>query len=477
MNFKSIEFLIFFPIVAFVLFQLPGGRRWMWLLLASIFFYSRWRLEYLVVIKGHATIDFFVAQAMASAPTRLRRKLWLALSLATGLGLLFYFKYLGFFAQIAEGVLQAGGVQAHFSIPHILIPLGISFYTFQSLAYVIDVYRGNIQPERHLGYFLLFVSYFPQLVAGPIERPAHLLTELRKERPFDFARLWSGLSLMLWGFFKKLVIADHLAFFVNPIYANVGKYDGAMLALASFFFAFQIYCDFSGYSDIAIGCARIMGHDLTRNFNRPYEATSMGDFWHRWHISLSSWFRDYVFIPLGGSRVGWMHRIVNLMVVFLLSGLWHGANWTFVAWGAAHGLIISLEAMLGPSGLRVPERLGLLRLPKVWRAFRWLTTFILACLTWVLFRANSIEDAAQVFTKIFKIGAPELAGLSHVLPYSVSPLVMMCLMLWVEHQYQGKLPTLLAKPIWIRWPAYAGVLAVIFALGRFGSQDFIYFQF
>jgi alginate O-acetyltransferase complex protein AlgI len=342
--FNSIQFVFFFPVVVALYFATPPRFRWILLLGASYYFYAAWKPEYLVLIFASTAVDYLCGRGMAAWSAQRVRKLLLFTSVGTNIGMLFAFKYLNFFSETMRAVF------AHFNVFHgmpafdILLPIGISFYTFQSLSYTIDVYRGHTQPERHFGIFALYVSFFPQLVAGPIERSYRLLPQFFEHRGFEPARVTAGLRLMLWGFFMKLVIADRLAIYVNEVYGDPHAYAGSALLLGTYFFAFQIFCDFAGYSSIAIGAARVLGYDLMQNFDRPYFAGSIREFWGRWHISLSTWFRDYVYLPLGGNRVARWRWHVNLLAVFMISGLWHGAAWTFIVWGALHGgyLVVSL---------------------------------------------------------------------------------------------------------------------------------------
>ena len=337
MLFNSVEFLFFLPLVIALYYAIPGRYRWVLLLGASFYFYAAWKLEYLFLMFVSILIDYVSALGMGSTENPRRRKQYLMASLAGNLGILLGFKYFNFFSDSVRAVFEQFNIFADMPYFDVLLPVGVSFYTFQSMSYTIDVYRNRMPPERHLGIFALYVSFFPQLVAGPIERATVLLPQFRETYQFDYARVTSGLRLILWGFFKKVVIADQLALFVQQVYGSPGQWHGPSVLLASYFFAFQIFCDFSAYTDIARGSARIMGFELMENFNRPYLARSIREFWQRWHISLSTWFRDYLYIPLGGNRVLKWRWYYNVMVVFLVSGLWHGANWTFVAWGFLHG--------------------------------------------------------------------------------------------------------------------------------------------
>ncbi|MBQ6067989.1 MAG: MBOAT family protein [Bacteroidales bacterium] len=329
MLFNSFPFLIFFPVVTLVYYVLPYRWRWAWLLAASCFFYMWFKPIYILILLTTIIIDYSCALMIERyRGTPRKSKAWLVASIVSTLTVLFIFKYQGLFHET-----------------HIILPIGLSFHTFQSLSYVIEVYRGNQRPERHFGIYSLYVMFYPQLVTGPIERPQNLLRQLRIDQPFERDNLSRGIMLILYGLFAKMVVADNLAVYVDAIWADPQQYGSGAIALGLVFYSFQIYCDFFGYSTIALGCAKAMGYDLMDNFRAPYLSSSIGEYWRRWHISLSSWFRDYLYIPLGGSRVGVSRWMFNIMVVFLLSGLWHGANWTFVAWGGLHGLLLLAEGL------------------------------------------------------------------------------------------------------------------------------------
>ena len=330
MFFNSLEFAVFFPIVVGLYLLTPERFRWTLLLAASYYFYAAWKAEYLILILVSTLIDYTVALRMEKASNPAKRRSWLIVSLCSNLGILFSFKYFNFFNDSVRTVFDQFNIFYDVPAFEVLLPVGISFYTFQTLSYTIDVYRGQRPAERHIGIFALYVAFFPQLVAGPIERSTRLLPQFFKKVELTYERTVDGLRLMLWGFFKKLVIADRVGAYVDVVYASPDDHSGMTVLIATYFFAFQIFCDFSGYSDIAIGSARILGYDLMDNFRRPYFSKSISEFWRRWHISLSTWFRDYVYIPLGGNRVVKWRWYYNLMVVFVVSGLWHGANWTFV---------------------------------------------------------------------------------------------------------------------------------------------------
>lgn len=438
------------------------------LLVASYYFYMSWKMEYIVLIMGSTVIDYFAAKKIAGATLKEIRRRWLVLSLLSNLGILFGFKYFNFFSDSARQMFEAFDLSIHVPYFDVLLPVGISFYTFQTLSYTIDVYRGKTQPEKHFGIFALYVSFFPQLVAGPIERSTHLLPQFRQKVVFSYENFRIGLWLMALGFYKKLVIADRVAIYVNEIYADPQSAGGMQIILATFFFAFQIYCDFSGYSDIAIGSARLMGYDLMENFKRPYFARSLSDFWRRWHVSLSSWFKDYLYIPLGGNRKGYLRLNINLMIVFLVSGLWHGANWTFVLWGGIHGSWLVLENFMsraiGPK----------IKLPRLVSIF---ITFSITCLGWIFFRADNVGDAFILIRNIFQPSG----GLS----FAEFTLFDICLslaligLLELYHIFEEKDRFYVLNASWfVRWPAYIGVALLISWFGKFFEpSEFIYFQF
>ncbi len=401
MIFNSAEFLIFYPLVLLGYFLSPKKWKWPWLLAASYFFYMIWNPPLIFLILFTTAVSYVSAILIEKSESRFKRNFWLTATLVTSLGVLFFFKYFNFLAGSVTSVLNFfDGGERDFAL-ELILPVGISFYTFQTLSYVIDVYRGNIKAERHFGWYALFVSFFPQLVAGPIERPDNLLPQLKAEHRLDAANAWAGLQKMAVGFFKKIVVADLIAAYVNTVYNDAQQATGWGIVIASVLFSVQIYCDFSGYTDIAIGCARIMGIRLMQNFDRPYRARSIKEFWSRWHISLSTWFRDYLYIPLGGNRCSKARHYFNLFVVFFVSGLWHGANWTFVLWGSLHGVyqivgaITKKPRMKLYAALRIPvESKGF----ALWQRF-W--TFTLVCFSWILFRANSISDVGVLLSRLF----------------------------------------------------------------------------
>jgi len=476
MLFNSIEYFAFLAGILLAFFILP--HRWRaWLLLAgSYFFYMRWRWEYGFLLFGVTVVNYVGALLMTSAGSEQRRKWWLSATVILSLAPLVFFKYYNFLADSVGWCL--GNWNTGYRLPglNVILPVGISFFTLQALGYSIDVFRRKCDAESHFGRFALYVSFFPQLVAGPIERADHLLAQFRQQNHFIVARLLEGGKLIIWGLFKKVVIADSLALYVNRVYGSPDQYSGSTLLLATYFFAFQIYCDFSGYSDMAIGSARILGYDLMQNFRLPYLATSIQDFWRRWHISLSSWFADYVYIPLGGSRVASSRWALNIVIVFLLSGLWHGANWTFVVWGGLHACYYLLEVMsrrlLKPRISRIfPETLG-------W-CVKVLITFHAVVLAWVFFRARSIPDAFLILGRIVTDCTGRLYWGPSTLETVVGIVLVMILVGVQWLQMQGLLALGTGKPVLPRCARWFGYLAISYGLVVLskGSDAFIYFQF
>jgi len=446
-------------------------------LCASYYFYMCWKAEYVLLLIFSTLIDYVMGLLMAKEPTKAGRKKYLLISLVVNLGLLFLFKYFNFFSDSARAALAQFNIFYNAPAFKALLPVGISFYTFQTLSYSIDVYRGDMKPERHLGIFALYVSFFPQLVAGPIERPQNLLPQFYGKYDFSYERVRDGLKLMLWGFFKKVVVADRLLFYVEAVYGNVSQHNGVTLLLATVFFAFQIYCDFSGYSDIAIGSAKVMGFDLMRNFNRPYFSKSVAEFWKRWHISLSTWFRDYVYIPLGGSRVPAARWHINLFLTFLISGLWHGANWTYVAWGALHGFYFTCSVLTQPLRERVAAASGLARHPRFHAFIRTVFTFFLVCLGWVFFRAANLSDAILILKKIFFDPGPLFLGGFRDIMYGVMGIVFLVgFDFWSRGQDVDQF--LSRQKLVVRWGFYVLMALSILTVGVFDhASQFIYFQF
>ncbi|CDE04639.1 putative uncharacterized protein [Anaerotruncus sp. CAG:390] len=406
MVFNSLEFLIFYPAVLILYFLVPTKFRWILLLAASYYFYLSWNVELVFLIVFTTVISYCAALAIEKSPKKSLRKLCLAATLVCSLGVLLFYKYFDFLAgSVISAATLFGAKLEPFSLG-LILPVGISFYTFQTLSYVIDVYRGNITAERHFGYYALYVSFFPQLVAGPIERPENLIPQLREDHRFNRDDTREGIRMMLIGFFKKIAVADLCAAYVVPVYSDPSAANGPAVLLATVLFAFQIYGDFAGYTDIAIGCARVMGIRLMKNFDRPYTAESIKEFWARWHISLSSWFRDYLYIPLGGNRCSRARHLLNLMTVFLVSGLWHGAAWTYVLWGFLHGMyqVVGILTKKLRAGAYAALRIDPDSKPAhIWRRA---VTFALVSFAWIFFRAGSIGDLGILLGKLFTAWQP-----------------------------------------------------------------------
>jgi alginate O-acetyltransferase complex protein AlgI len=496
--FNSVDFYLFFPVVTAGYFLLPFRFRWIWLLAASCWFYMAFVPVYILILGVTILVDYTAGIWIARSEGR-RRKWLLVASIVVNVGVLAIFKYLGFLNANLEALAHFLGWNYPLGPLHLLLPIGLSFHTFQSMAYTIEVYRGNQEPERHLGILALYVLFYPQLVAGPIERPQHLLHQFHEPKPADPANITSGLRLMAWGFFKKVVIADRLAHLTNPVYSDPQSFSGPMLALATVAFSYQIYCDFSGYSDIAIGTARLMGYRLMQNFDRPYHARSLADFWRRWHISLSTWFRDYLYIPLGGNRVARGRWYRNLMITFLVSGLWHGASWNFVIWGGLHGTYLVVSLMTARLRARVATAAAAIVGSWPVEAFRLVVTFSLVSLAWIFFRAKTPADAWYIVSHLTSgYGTETIGTLTHHLretlgapgPFLVafqdigSALVL--LVATVQWLLFELLETLGAHG-WFerfqRWPralrlgAYYAFALNVLIFGVFEQSRFIYFQF
>jgi D-alanyl-lipoteichoic acid acyltransferase DltB (MBOAT superfamily) len=478
MLFNSLHFVIFLPIVVAAYFFLPFKYRWAFLLGASYYFYMCWKPEYVLLLLLSTLIDYYAGIQIGKAASPRKRKLFLLLSLSSNLGILFLFKYFNFLNASARALFDHFNLFYNVPMFEMLLPVGISFYTFQTMSYAIDVYRGDQKPEKHFGTFALYVTFFPQLVAGPIERSTTLMPQFYERHDFDWRRTLDGLKLMLWGFFKKLVIADRLAGYVNQIYNDPANADGINLLIATYFFAFQIYCDFSGYSDIAVGTAKVLGFRLMANFERPYLATSIAEFWKRWHISLSTWFKDYLYIPLGGNRVEKWRWCINLFIVFLVSGLWHGANWTFMVWGALHGFYLIFSILTGNARDKLRHTLAFDRLPSLVKISQILITFHLVLLAWIFFRANHLTDALLIIEKISQAimgtAIPTMAKFitSRDLLFLFALITFMNLYERFQTPFRAFLKNRLAAVTLASFLFWA-----IIVWGAFNNQQFIYFQF
>lgn len=492
MLFNSLEFLIFFPTIVIAFFLLPHRFRWALLLAASYYFYMAWRPEYAILLALATLIDYVAALLMQRAGKSPVRAWLLYASLASNLGILFTFKYFNFFSESFSALMAGAGISYQIPLLDLLLPVGISFYTFKSLSYIIDVYKGVREPERHLGIFALYVSFFPQLIAGPIEQSTRFLPQLRAPVHFDPQRSASGLRLMLWGFFLKLVIADNAGVIVNTVYADPSRFGGLELMIATFFFALQIFTDFAGYSSIAIGAARILGYDLMQNFARPYFAQSIGEFWKRWHMSLMEWFKTYVYIPLGGNRVHALKWARNILIVFLISGLWHGARWTFVVWGLLNAAYLIVGKHTRDMRERVAQYVHLDRLPRVRVALQMVTTFLLTLFAWIFFRAATLSEALFVIRRIVQdipvsVGRltnaaalkDMLASLGLGKTQSIGLCIALVIMLGVHIiEEQRSVPELLSRTSsWVRWLLYYALILFIIFFAFLGEEAFIYFRF
>lgn len=427
---------------------------------------------YILILGFTIVIDYIAGIYIEKAEGR-NRKLLLICSLIANIGILVVFKYYNFLNDSLGVVFNDFGHKNPIPYLDILLPIGLSFHTFQAMSYTIEVYRGNQKAEKHFGIYSLYVMFYPQLVAGPIERPQNILHQMHEKHEFDYARMVSGLRLMLWGFFKKLVVADRLAIYVNSVYGHPDLHNGSSVAIATLFFAVQIYCDFSGYSDIAIGCARIMGYDLMINFRRPYFAKSISEFWSRWHISLSTWFKDYLYIPLGGNRVAPYRVYLNLMIVFVISGIWHGANYTFIIWGLLHGIYTISGMLLKPYNGKI---LGV-NSPGM-NLINVAITLILVSFAWIFFRATSVNEAFTLIGNLKSIGAKPFIGdgVSHM----AHCLLAIVLLFSIEYKMEyldHKFNFFTHRLVWVRWTSLIVGVFLIILLGVFSGGQFIYFQF
>lgn len=494
MVFNSYVFLLFFPVVVIVYNFVPDRFRTMWLLVASYYFYMSWNAKYAVLILLSTVVTYFTGVLMEKSrkqhdSARLPRILFWG-GLTINLGILFFFKYFDFFFQNINRLVSGIGVELSMPAFDVILPVGISFYTFQALGYCIDVYNGEIKAERNFLQYALFVSFFPQLVAGPIERSGNLLHQLRSPKPICYDRLRDGIFLMLWGYFQKIVIADRIAIYVDTVYSDPKSYPGMFLIIATVLFAFQIYCDFSGYSNIAKGSAGVLGIELMNNFESPYLSLSCAEFWKRWHISLSSWFKDYVYIPLGGNRKGRLRKYLNVIIVFGLSGLWHGADWTYVIWGLLNGVFQVIGDILKPIKTGLGKIIHLKKSDISWRIVCTIITFLLIDFAWIFFRAESLSAAFDIVGSMRTVINPWVlfddsifsAGLT-CREFEVLILSLMLLIGVDIANYHGIVVRhkILEQDYWFRTMAFALSVSVILIFGIWGtgyeSDAFLYFQF
>lgn len=475
MLFNSFDFLVFFPLVCLMYFAAPQKFRWFILLAASCYFYMYFVPIYIVILAGTIVIDYFAGILIEQNEGK-KRKLYLVLSLVSNILVLGVFKYYNFFIDNITYALGFIGLENRLAYLSILLPVGLSFHTFQAMSYTIEVYRGNQKAERHFGVYSLYVMFFPQLVAGPIERPQNILHQFYERHRFTYENFVKGAKLMLWGFFIKVVVADRLSIYVDAVYNNHEEHTGTSLLLATIFFTFQIYCDFAGYSYIAIGCAKIMGFDLMTNFNRPYFARTISEFWKRWHISLSTWFRDYLYIPLGGNKVSKYRWYFNLFFIFLVSGIWHGANWTFVIWGALNGFYLVFAIVTQKQRDKFNKAIGLTKNKTFFKAFQIATTFALCALAWVFFRAENVGAAFSIVNKIFTNISTDFLVKWDVFFACAIGLFILFVKEFAE-EYKVTIGEVYLKHPATRLAAYSFLIGLIILLGVFNSGQFIYFQF
>lgn len=467
MLFNSQAFLLFFPVVCILYYIIPHSNqrlRNILLLISSYYFYMNWEPVYALLLLTSTVITYVTSIFMDKLPEK--KRLFLGMSVVLNLSILVLFKYYNFLASNIETLLSASKIGIAIPEFRLLLPVGISFYTFQALGYSIDVFRGTTKVENDFATYALFVSFFPQLVAGPIERSNNLLPQFREKHAFDYEEVMSGIRMMIWGYFLKLVLGDRCGLYVDNIFNNLDKHTGGSYLVASILFPFQIYGDFCGYSLIAIGAARVLGFRLMDNFKRPYLASSVGEFWHRWHVSLSTWFKDYVYIPLGGNRRGNYRTYFNLFVTFVVSGLWHGANWTFLCWGALHGFLLCVERLLG---------IGKEKYSGIKRFIHWIVTFVLVCLAWILFRANTLSDAMLVITGILTDLSSPRMEMANFIAIALALTIVFAKELSDEFGCKIKFAE---SDSWLARHLYmVMMIAYIILFGVLGGDQFIYFQF
>lgn len=480
MLFNSLEFAIFLPVV-FVLywfvFQKNIKAQNLFILVVSYIFYGWWDWRFLSLLAFSSFIDYFVAHTLGTTDNQRKRKYLLWLSLVTNLGLLGVFKYFNFFSNSLADAFNSIGIEIDPFTLQVVLPVGISFYTFQTLSYTIDVYRKDLEPAKDIVSFFAYVSFFPQLVAGPIERATNLLPQFYEKRTFSYAQSVQGLRLILWGLFKKIVIADNCAEVVNKVFSDYSSYSGLELVIGVFFFAFQIYGDFSGYSDIARGCSKLFGFELMVNFKLPYFSRDIAEFWRRWHISLSTWFRDYLYVPLGGSRQGKEKAIRNTFIIFLVSGFWHGANWTFLIWGLLHSIFFLPLLLKGKNRVHLSHVAETRFLPTFKEGLSMLWTFLLVCVAWIFFRSSSVTDAFNFIGAIFTNSF--LPQNLNLIKLSVLGMIFILIVIeWVSREdgvefYMERI----SANKFVRHAFYYFIIFSIWFFGAFNNSEFIYFQF
>ena len=484
MLFNSIGYLIFLPVTVLLYYALPFRWRWAVLLAASYFFYLLWRAEFVVVLITATLVSYLAALKMGELTNKKQRFKYLIPSIVINLGMLVFFKYLGFFTEIANQIAGVAGRNNVFPMYSILLPIGISFYTFQTIGYAVDVYRGVIKPEKNIGIYAPFVSFFPLILAGPIERGRRLLPQFHLTHAFDPNLFTSGLRRILWGMFKKIAIADRLSMFAEPVFNDIGSFHGPEIGIALILKMMQVYADFSGYTDIAIGSARLLGFRLSPNFNRPFSAQSIADFWARWHISLTSWLRDYVYFSLPfkykGKNVTWRANL-NLFIVFILVGFWHGPYWNFIIFGLLQGTYIVLANIFRPAMTRFNQASGLSGSPRLLKGLNITATFLLVCSSAFFFGAHPLSDAFMMIRNLVDFSRTNNAILLPLLKNAdlLLGIALVVFMLWFEYMVALKslASKFLSKPVVIRYSAYLFMLFFLLVFGVFSSQKFFYFQF
>lgn len=481
MLFNSLDFAIFLPIV-FILYWFAVKDNYklqnILLLVTSCFFYAYWDWRFLFLLTISIGLIYYPGRLMVAAKTFRLKRFWFLTGIIFSVGFLGVFKYYNFFISSFSDFLFGFGVQVNPRSLNVILPVGISFYTFHGLSYIIDLYKGKIKEEKSFINYALFVSFFPLLVAGPIERATHLLPQINSPRTFDYNKAVDGLRQILWGLFKKIVIADNCAMYVNQIFDNYQLQSGSTLLLAAVFFAFQIYGDFSGYSDIALGTARLLGIELLRNFNFPYFSRDIAEFWRRWHISLTSWFRDYIYIPLGGSRGGTWMKIRNTFIIFFVSGFWHGANWTFIVWGAYNALLFLPLILLNQNRKHTDTVAEGRILPNIRELVEIFITFLLVVIGWIFFRADSIAIAFDYINKLISLSLfdiPNLIDRSYYVPMFLS-IVLLVVVEWLQRNKKHGLEIYSIKSHSVKFSIYFVIIALVFWFGGKG-ETFIYFQF
>lgn len=481
MLFNSISFAIFLPVVFIIYWLLNRNLRYqnLFLLAASYFFYGCWDWRFLLLLAFSSFLDYFTGLKIEQAKFPKRRKLWLIISVVVNLGFLGFFKYYNFFIESFADLVRNGGFEPHYSTLKIILPVGISFYTFHGLSYVFDIYNRKIKPTTNIIDYGLFVGFFPLLVAGPIERATHLLPQVQKARVFEYSKAVDGMQQILWGLFKKLVIADGCAEYANMIFNNSGSYSGSTLVLGAIFFSFQIYGDFSGYSDIALGTSRLLGFEVLQNFKFPYFSRSIAEFWRRWHISLSSWFKDYLYKPLGGSRDGYWKTVRNTFIIFLVSGFWHGANWTFLIWGFLNAVYILPSILLKTNRNNLDIVAQGKYLPSFKELYQLILCFGLVCFAWIFFRAESLTHAVEYILGIFKSNLFALPDRSiFSAKYIIALTILFMVVEWLGRESKYAIEKLRnVQNRLLRWSLYAGIVFIIGMFMHSTGTPFIYFQF